>query len=116
MEETICTEKRIHPEAVGKAAQELPEDGTLYALAEFFRVFGDVTRIKILYALSKSELCVCDLAEIAGTSQSAVSHQLQILRSMRLVRCRREGKTVYYTLDDAHIFTIIDQGTEHIKE
>ena len=95
---------------------DMPDEGTLCELAEFFRVFGDSTRIRILYALSKSEMCVCDIAELLNVSQSAVSHQLQILRSKRLVKYRREGKTVFYSLNDEHIFTIIGQGIDHIKE
>ena len=95
---------------------DIPDEGMLCELAEFFRVFGDSTRIRILYALSKSEMCVCDIAELLNVSQSAVSHQLQILRSKRLVKYRREGKTVYYSLNDEHIFTIIGQGIDHIKE
>ena len=94
---------------------DMPDEGTLCELAEFFRVFGDSTRIRILYALSKSEMCVCDIAELLNVSQSAVSHQLQILRSKRLVKYRREGKTVFYSLNDEHIFTIIGQGIDHIK-
>jgi len=95
---------------------DMPDDGILCELSEFFRVFGDSTRIRILYALSKSELCVCDLARLLGISQSAISHQLQVLRSSRLVKYRREGKTVFYSLDDEHIFTIINMGLKHLEE
>lgn len=94
----------------------VPDDVSLYSLSEFFRIFGDYTRIRILYALSESELCVCDIAEKLGTTQSNVSHQLRILRASRLVKYRRVGKTVLYSLDDEHIFSIISLGMEHIKE
>lgn len=80
------------------------------------RLFGDCTRIKILYALFESEMCVCDIADLLGTSQSAVSHQLRVLKQSRLVKYRREGKTVYYSLADAHVKTIFDQGLEHVLE
>lgn len=104
-------------EAAGQAQSiEMPEDGILCELSEFFRVFGDSTRIRILYVLSKSEMCVCDLSRILGVSQSAISHQLQVLRSSRLVKYRREGKTVFYALDDEHIFSIINMGLEHLEE
>ena len=92
------------------------DDEGLYELAEFFRVFGDSTRIRILYSLLETELCVQDLAQVLGISQSAVSHQLQTLRTNRLVKYRREGKTVYYSLADNHIFSIISQGMEHLEE
>lgn len=83
---------------------DIPDESQLGALSDFFRIFGDQTRLRILYALAKTELCVCDLAKLLGASQSAVSHQLQVLRSHRLVKYRREGKTVFYSLDDGHIF------------
>ena len=85
-------------------------------LADFYKVFGDATRIKILCVLLESEVCVCDLAEILGMTQSAISHQLRVLKQMKLVKNRREGKTVYYSLADDHILTIISQGMEHIAE
>jgi ArsR family transcriptional regulator len=86
------------------------------ALAETFRVLGDATRVRILDAISQSELCVCDIAEIVGLSESAVSHQLRLLRGMRLVRPRREGRLVYYVLDDHHIVGLFAQGLEHVQE
>ena len=85
-------------------------------LAEFFKVFGDVTRLKLLSVLFHSEMCVCDLAKTLNMTQSAISHQLRILKQMKLVKNRREGKTVFYSLADGHIKTIINQGTEHIQE
>lgn len=93
-----------------------PNEDSLYELAEFFRVFGDSTRIRILYALLNCEKCVQDISQELNLSQSAVSHQLQTLRANRLVKYRREGRTVYYSLDDNHIFSIINQGMEHIEE
>jgi len=95
--------------------KNLDDDG-LYELAEFFRVFGDSTRIRILYSLLEGEMCVQDLAQVLSISQSAVSHQLQTLRANRLVKYRRDGKTVYYSLADNHIFSIISQGMEHLEE
>lgn len=101
---------------IARVAQALPEDETLYDLAELFKLFGDSTRIKLLYILSVAELCVGDLAQMLGVSQSAVSHQLRVLKQSKLVRGRREGKTVYYTLGDDHVRTILDQGMEHVEE
>lgn len=92
------------------------KDEVLYDLAEFYKVFGDSTRIKILYILSQDEKCVCDLSEYLNVSQSAVSHQLRMLKQMKLVKFRREGKTVYYSLSDHHIEQILSQGLEHISE
>ena len=116
MNELLCSVPEQHTDIINGVGAVMPDDAELCELAEFFRVFGDSTRIRILYALSKAEMCVCDLAGLLGVSQSAVSHQLQILRSSRLVRYRREGKTVFYSLSDEHIFSIIGQGLEHIKE
>ena len=93
-----------------------PNEDMLFELAEFFRVFGDSTRIKILYYLLNSEKCVQDISQDLNISQSAVSHQLQTLRANRLVKYRKEGRTVYYSLDDDHIFSIINQGMEHVQE
>ena len=111
-----CDFIHVHEDVVKKVRDILPEDETLYDLAEFFKVFGDTTRIKILYVLFESELCVCDIASLLGLGQSAVSHQLRILKQMRLVQFRREGKTVFYSLADGHIQSILSQGMEHIKE
>ena len=97
-------------------AKEMPKDEVLYDLAELFGVFGDTTRMKILYALSANELCVCAIAELLKMQQSAISHQLRILKNARLVSGRKEGRTVYYSLADDHVKTMIDQGMEHIKE
>ena len=95
---------------------ELPPEELLQDLGDLFKVFGDSTRIRILYALSQSELCVCDIASLLGMGQSAISHQLRILKQARLVRSRRDGKTVFYSLDDDHVRTVIGQGMEHIEE
>ena len=88
----------------------------LYDLAELFRIFGDSTRIRILYVLFESEMCVCDIAQLLGMTQSAISHQLRLLKNARLVKARREGKTVFYALADDHVKTIIGQGLDHVRE
>ena len=95
---------------------QIPEDEVLYDLADLFKIFGDTTRIKILYALRESELCVGDIADLLKMNQSAVSHQLKILKQSKLVKFRREGKTMWYSLADSHVVAIIDQGMEHIQE
>ena len=102
--------------AIRRLQDDLPDDEVLYDLAELFRVFGDSTRIKILYALHDSELCVQDIADAVQLSQSAVSHQLRLLKASKLVKFRRDGKTVFYSLADDHIQTIMNQGMEHILE
>ncbi len=114
MEQCACGEK--HAEFVEQLRQAMPAEELLYDMAELFKVFGDSTRVRILYALSEQELCVCDLADAISMTQSAVSHQLRILKQARLVRYRREGKIVYYTLADDHVHTIFDQALEHISE
>lgn len=111
-----CNANIIHEDVVNKVKDSLPKDETLYDLAEFFKVFGDSTRIKILCALFETEMCVCDLACLLNVTQSAISHQLRTLKSNRLVRYRREGKVVYYSLDDEHIKHIFNEGLRHITE
>ena len=96
--------------------EEMPDEDQLYDLAEIFKVFGDSTRIKILYVLFEAEMCVCDIAQLLNMNQSAISHQLRILKQNRLVKSRREGKAVFYSLADSHVRTIINQGMEHIQE
>ena len=96
--------------------KNLPQDEILYDLAELFKIFGDSTRVKILYALLEAELCVCDIAKLMAVTQSAVSHQLRVLKASKLVKFRREGKTVYYSLADGHVMRILSQGMEHILE
>ena len=105
----VHTHKNIKKRAIS-------DDNTLYALADLFKVFGDPTRIRILYALSAQELCVCDIASVLDMTQSASSHQLRILKQMKLVKFRREGKTVYYSLADSHVETILNQGLDHVLE
>ena len=100
----------------GEACFAVPQEKILYDLAELFKVFGDVTRIKILYVLLESELCVNDIAQRLGLTQTSVSHQLRVLKANKLVKFRREGKTVFYSLDDTHIERILSQGMEHITE
>ena len=111
-----CDETCIHEEIVGDVAQKMPTDEVLCDLAELFKVFGDSTRVKILYALFEREMCVCDIAELISMTQSAVSHQLRILKQSRLVKGRREGKSVLYSLDDDHIQMIFNQALAHILE
>ena len=94
----------------------MPEEELLYDLGDFFKILGDSTRIKILSALFQSEMCVCDIAALLGMTQSAISHQLRVLKQGRLVKHRKEGKVVYYSLDDDHIKHIVDQGLTHISE
>lgn len=94
----------------------MPAEDDLDDLADFFKIFGDTTRIKILYVLLCSEMCVCDLAQILNMTQSAISHQLRVLKQMDLVKSRREGKTIFYSLADGHITTILSQGLDHIQE
>ncbi|MCG8499386.1 MAG: metalloregulator ArsR/SmtB family transcription factor [Firmicutes bacterium] len=106
----------IHEDVVREVQKNMPEEEKLYDLAELFKVFGDTTRIKILYGLFSSEMCVCDIANLLGMKQSAISHQLKVLRHARLVKYRREGKVVYYSLDDDHIKKIFDQGWAHVNE
>jgi ArsR family transcriptional regulator len=111
-----CSCNIIHKDLVERVNKKLPDDEILYDLAEFFKVFGDSTRIKIICALFENEMCVCDLAALLGISQSAISHQLRTLKGARLVRYRRDGKVVYYSLDDEHIKHIFDEGLNHITE
>ena len=111
-----CDFIHAHEEIVERVRQELPDEDTLYDLSELFRIFGDSTRIRILYVLFEAEMCVCDIAALLGMTQSAISHQLRALKNARLVKARREGKTVFYSLADDHVKTIIDQGIEHVKE
>ena len=112
-----CQEEELHPEAIHRVREKLPQDEVLYDQAELFKIFGDSTRVKILYALLEAEeLCVCDIASLMDVTQSAVSHQLRVLKSSKLVKFRKEGKTVYYSLADDHVCRILSQGMEHICE
>ena len=111
-----CEESQVHLDAVERVRKLLPQDETLYDLAELFKVFGDSTRIRILFVLFESEMCVCDIAQLLNMTQSAISHQLRILKQSQLVKSRRDGKSVFYSLADDHVYRIINQGFEHIKE
>lgn len=111
-----CDFSHVHQEIVDQVERTMPEDEILYDLAELFKIFGDSTRIKILYVLFESEMCVCDIAKLLGMTQSAISHQLRALKQSKLVKYRREGKTVFYSLADGHVRTILGQGMEHIAE
>ena len=111
-----CDLMAVHEDILAKVRRELPAEDPLYNLTELFHVFGDSTRMRILYVLFASEMCVCDIATLLGLTQSAVSHQLRLLKGMRLVKSRREGKTVFYALADDHVKTIINQGLEHVGE
>lgn len=112
----VCEEPFAHEDVIRRVAPDMPEEEDLYDLAELFKLFGDTTRIRILYVLFESEMCVCDIAELLHMTQSAISHQLRLLKQFKLVKTRREGKTVYYSLADDHVRSIIGQGMEHIKE
>ena len=111
-----CEFKHIHQDIIETVRENMPEEDILVDLAELFKVFGDSTRIRILHALFESELCVGDIAQILNLSQSAVSHQLKLLKDAKLVRFRREGKIIFYSLDDDHVRTILSMGMEHIEE
>lgn len=111
-----CETTIIHQDIVSKVEENLPQEEFLYDLAELFKIFGDSTRIRILYVLFESEMCVCDIAALLNMTQSAISHQLRVLKQARLVKYRREGKSIFYSLADGHIQTILDQGFEHITE
>ncbi|MEA4973091.1 hypothetical protein SDC9_75991 [bioreactor metagenome] len=101
---------------IDKVLEKMPDEEILYDIAELYKIFGDSTRIKILYALFESEMCVYDVAQLLNMSMSAISHQLRILKQAKLVKFRRDGKTIYYSLADDHVRTILDQGMEHICE
>ncbi len=111
-----CDFIHAHEDIIKKVNALMPEDECLYDLAELFKLFGDCTRIKILYVLFEAEMCVCDLAQLLGMTQSAISHQLRALKQSKLVKSRRDGKTIFYSLADSHVRTIINQGMEHISE
>ncbi len=114
--EECCDATEVHEDLLKIVEQTMPPETELYDLAELFKVFGDSTRIRILFVLFKAEVCVCDLAQALNMTQSAISHQLRILKQNKLVKNRREGKSVFYSLADDHVRSIIDQGREHIEE
>ena len=112
----VCDCEVIHKEIVDMVKPQMPEESSLFDLSDLFKIFGDTTRIKILWALDCSEMCVCDISVLLNMTKSAVSHQLKVLRQSKLVKFRKEGKVVYYSLDDDHIKQILDQGLIHINE
>ncbi|WP_298668322.1 metalloregulator ArsR/SmtB family transcription factor [uncultured Methanofollis sp.] len=116
MHDDICTVRCIHQDAVEEAREHLADDQTCQAVAAIFKIFGDPTRVKILLALSDRELCVCDLSALLGMNQSAVSHQLRLLRGANLVTFRKEGKVAYYALADDHVTALLRAGAAHARE
>jgi ArsR family transcriptional regulator, lead/cadmium/zinc/bismuth-responsive transcriptional repressor len=111
-----CDCNTIHDDVVREVSKHMPEEEVLFDLADVFKVFADSTRVKILCALLHAEMCVCDIAVLLGMSKSSISHQLRVLKQSKLVKYRRDGKVVYYSLDDEHVRTIFDQGLNHITE
>ncbi|MDR3553103.1 MAG: metalloregulator ArsR/SmtB family transcription factor [Clostridia bacterium] len=114
--EFLCNCTMIHEDVIERARRESADDDTLYYMSEFFRMFCDSTRLRIISALMLSEMCVCDLSALSGMSQSVISHHLKILRQARVIKFRRDGKVVYYSICDEHIRLIFDQGLTHILE
>ena len=112
----ICSARIIHRETLAAVQAAMPGDTRICDLADFFKIFGDRTRISILWALSESEMCVCDLCALLDMKQSAVSHQLKLLKQSRIVKHRREGKVVYYSLNDEHIRRVLNLGLQHVRE
>lgn len=111
-----CDCNVIHEDTVKMVKESLPKEEILFDLAELFKVFGDSTRVKILYALFQSEMCVCDIAALLGMTKSAISHQLRVLKQSKLVKFKKDGKVVYYSLDDEHVKNIFDQAFIHVSE
>ena len=111
-----CQEKVLHQAQVAHAIKKIPDSATLQSLTDIFKALSDPNRLKIVTALAACELCVCDLAAVSGSSESAVSHQLRILRNLKIVRYRREGKIVFYRLDDDHVKSLINQSIQHVQE
>lgn len=114
--EVICDCEVIHGDKVDQARKKMPKEEQLYELADFFKVLGDSTRVKIMWALDMQELCVCDLAVLLNMTKSAISHQLRALREARLVKFRKDGKVVYYSLADHHVKQVFEMGYQHINE
>lgn len=115
-EEIFCDCDVIHAEVVNEVKKRMPKEDELYDLSDFFKVVGDSTRVKIIWALDENEMCVCDIAVLLNMTKSAISHQLRTLKQANLVKFRREGKVVYYSLKDDHVKDIFEKGMEHIKE
>lgn len=111
-----CEERELHPNLMEHARKGLPVDDVLFSLADLYKIFGDSTRLRILYILYDTELCVCDIAGVCGMTVSAISHQLRVLKQARLVKFRKVGKSVFYSLADAHVHAILSQGMEHVRE
>ncbi len=116
MEEHICGENAVHQDIIDKVSKVMPDEAVLYEAAELLKVFGDPTRIRMIYVLSQGEMCVCDIAKLLGMTQSAISHQLRVLKQARLVTARREGKTIFYSLCDSHVQKIFYCAMEHVME
>ncbi len=114
--ELLCDENCIHRDQIEESKRNIPDDDTLITISDLFKVLGDMTRVKILSALLENELCVCDLSEIVGMGQSAVSHQLRVLRASKVVKFRRDGKSIFYSVDDDHIRTLFEIAFSHINE
>ncbi len=114
--DSVCDCEVLHEEKVAQVKKSMTDDETFADISDFFRIFGDSTRIKILWALDKSELCVCDIAALISMTKSAVSHQLKVLKDARLVKCRREGKVIFYSLADDHVKDIFEKAVEHLDE
>ena len=116
MAKLTCDCEVIHQDVVNKVKEKMSDDSEYITLASLFKIFGDSTRIKILHALRQNEMCVCDIAQLLNLSTSAISHQLRVLKQSQLVKFRREGKTVFYSLADSHVSSILAQGMEHVCE
>lgn len=116
MENFICEEHGVHQDIIEKVSKVMPDEAVLYDAAELLKVFGDSTRIRIIFVLCQSEMCVCDIAGLLGMTQSAISHQLRVLKQARLVASRREGKAIFYSLADSHVKTIFYYAMEHVME
>lgn len=114
--EMCCENKYVHDEVCEQVTVDMPNENTLYDVAELFKIFGDSTRIRILSALTQAEMCVCDIGTVLNMTKSAVSHQLRILRQAKLVKNRRQGKEIFYSLDDDHVLSIINLAIQHIEE
>ena len=112
----LCAEECVHEDIVKEVSENMPDEDTVFELAELYKIFGDHTRIRILCVLWESEVCVCDIASLLSMTQSAISHQLRVLKQARLIKSRRQGKTVFYSLADEHVITIINSALEHIRE
>lgn len=112
----LCECEELHSDIIEKKREEMPGENTLYELSDFFKILGDSTRVKILFAIDGEPMCVCDIADLLGMTKSAVSHQLKILRQSDLITYRKSGKNVFYTLADDHVRDIIEKALEHIKE